>query len=352
MLDFLRDLTKSAEEKQQEMLTAYVDGELSPPQQRQVEQLLANDPGLQAELAELRQFKLSLSQLPRRRVPRNFTLDPALYGVPKRQPLIQLYPLMRTAMTLTAVFLFIAVGAEFLTTGFAGGERAAFESAPIALQTSADEPAAAEEIAEMAADDAGESTVDSASTNVAPAAESSVMVEEEVVAEEAVEQESMDTAATEAPAEMAADTEMVEAVEPMVAAEADAPQLEEEAAMGEADVGVADESTADAPPPAISFAETPTPMGTAVATDATSGSPRIQPTNTPADRAVEPLAPDEAAEVTILPDAAEDMVEETADDQTPALYQEPVPTWRLIQIGLAVLLFILIGMVLYTRRLL
>ncbi|MFQ5435759.1 MAG: anti-sigma factor family protein, partial [Anaerolineae bacterium] len=98
MFDFLRNWRKTAVERQQEMLHAYVDEALSANERRQFEAMLADDADLRAELAQIRQMKAHLRQMPRRRVPRNFTMDPAVYGRPQRQPLFQLYPVMRTAM--------------------------------------------------------------------------------------------------------------------------------------------------------------------------------------------------------------------------------------------------------------
>ena len=54
MFDFLRNLTKTAEEKQQEALNAYLDDALPPRQRRLFERQLAQDAGLQAELAQRR----------------------------------------------------------------------------------------------------------------------------------------------------------------------------------------------------------------------------------------------------------------------------------------------------------
>lgn len=110
MFDFWHNLTKSAEEKQQEALHAYLDNALSPRQRRQFEQQLAQDAGLRAELAQLQRLKQNLRRLPRQPVPRNFTLNPALYGRPRRQPLVQAYPALRFATVLTAFFFILALG--------------------------------------------------------------------------------------------------------------------------------------------------------------------------------------------------------------------------------------------------
>lgn len=116
MFDFLRNLTKSAEEKQQEAMTAYLDNALSPEARRQFEQQLAQNPALRADLEQQRIVRQLLSQLPPRQTPRNFTLDPALYGRPAKQPLVQYYPALRTATMLTAVLFFFAIGLGVFTS--------------------------------------------------------------------------------------------------------------------------------------------------------------------------------------------------------------------------------------------
>ncbi len=117
MFNFLRNLTKSAEEQRQETLTAYLDNALSPRARQAFEAQLAQDPSLRVEMEEQRRVQQMLSQLPPRRVPRNFTLDPAVYGRPARQPLVQVYPALRAATVLTAVLLFFAVGLGVFTSG-------------------------------------------------------------------------------------------------------------------------------------------------------------------------------------------------------------------------------------------
>jgi hypothetical protein len=117
MFDFLRNLTKSAAEKRQEALHAYVDNALTPGQRQRFEQDLKQDAGLQAEVAYYRLLKAQVRQLPRHSAPRNFTLDPALYGRPQKQPLLHLYPALRVATTLTAFFFILALFIDLLAPG-------------------------------------------------------------------------------------------------------------------------------------------------------------------------------------------------------------------------------------------
>ncbi|MCB0016101.1 MAG: zf-HC2 domain-containing protein, partial [Anaerolineales bacterium] len=57
MFDWIRNLTKSAAEKQQELLTAYVDDELTPAERQRFEQMMAGDELLRAEMERQRLFK-------------------------------------------------------------------------------------------------------------------------------------------------------------------------------------------------------------------------------------------------------------------------------------------------------
>ena len=66
------------------LLNAYVDGELTAAEHADLEARLAEDEHLQAELESLRVTAAVLGMAQRVRVPRNFTLDPAMYGRPAR----------------------------------------------------------------------------------------------------------------------------------------------------------------------------------------------------------------------------------------------------------------------------
>ena len=122
MFDFLRNLRKSEAEKRQEAITAYLDDALTAGERERLEQQMAADSGLRADMEQQQRVKLNVSRLPRVRAPRNFTLDPALYGRPARQSNARLYPAMRVATVLVGVFFIIAVGAEILTFSSQGSE--------------------------------------------------------------------------------------------------------------------------------------------------------------------------------------------------------------------------------------
>ncbi|MEM7111566.1 MAG: hypothetical protein AAF614_03985 [Chloroflexota bacterium] len=134
MFDYLRNLSKSSEEKRQEMLTAYVDGELSPQDVQQFEALMVQDSSLQAEVEAQQLLQQRMQLAARRRAPRSFTLDPAVYGVPESpsvferlfggQPsgsatpaLARSYPVLQTATVLAALMLFLVLGLDLVGNG-------------------------------------------------------------------------------------------------------------------------------------------------------------------------------------------------------------------------------------------
>lgn len=210
MFDFVWNLTKSAEEKQQELLTAYLDDALSPAERSQFEAVLAQDEALAAQVRQQRLIKQRLSAMPRRRVPRTFALDPAIYGKPTPQPLFRLYPALQTATVLAALMLMFLVGLE----AFGGVAQQATLEAPVAM---------VEESEETAVMSAAEAPVEDA----APA-EAELAVAASAVAESAAEEAPAAAAADEAPAKADDQTANVAATEEPVQGFA-APAAEEEA---------------------------------------------------------------------------------------------------------------------------
>lgn len=165
MFDFLRNLTKSEEDRRQEMLTAYLDGALTPQERRNFERQLDSDAELRTQLQRQQLIKANLRELPRVRAPRNFTLDPALYGKPAPQAIQQWYPLLRGATVVAAVFLVIVLSVDLFNVGGSAGTMTPSES--LALRT---QELAGEEARDLAADGAMEVTV--AAEVPAPAEES------------------------------------------------------------------------------------------------------------------------------------------------------------------------------------
>ncbi len=328
MFDYLRNLTKSAEEKRQEALNAYLDDALPPRERAQFERLLKQDADLRVDLAQRQALKEQLRQLPRRRVPRNFTLDPAVYGRPQRQPLFQLYPAMRTAAVLTAFFFILAVAADLFVgqnPSFLGGaaqpEVALVEVTRLVTETVVEEG----EVVEV-------------TRVVAVEAEAEVPAEEPAAEEPAPAEESAaEPMAAEAPA---AEAEMAETEEGALAADT---------AVDTAS-GITNSETADAARAATAL-PTPSPAPTMTAAE-----PQVAATKSTVPRpAAETAVPDRAAPTV----GGLTFQEET--NSAAAATAVPVPTpppsssppisgLRWVQIGLGALLIILVTAVLYVRR--
>ncbi|MEM7333393.1 MAG: hypothetical protein AAF490_14990 [Chloroflexota bacterium] len=327
MLDFLRNLTKSAEEKRQEQIDAYVSNSLSSVETRQFEAEMAQDADLQAEVDARLQLRQAMRSMPQRRARRSFALDPAKYGKPQPQRLGQFYPMVRTATALTAVFLVIAIGAEFFTTG-SGQPIASF---PTVQQESADS------VAMGAQDTADEAAFEETAAEPEP-------FEEEMMAEEMVEE-----------AEEMADEAMAEEM-------ADDSALEEEALPAEVELAeealeLSDEGSDEA---AAESATEPQILGTQPPQPSVD-TPRVSATPTLDDRAldVEEVAEAEVeieeTAVSVTEDSAttlstesDELLEfnDSANFEPPAQSTSPISPLRLAQIGLAI---ILIGLLMLLR---
>jgi anti-sigma factor RsiW len=145
-----------------ELLSAYLDGQLSPSNSARLESRLRSDPELVAVMNDLRTARGYLRQLPKRRAPRNFTLTRKMVGL--NPPLPRSYPAFRFTTAIATLLFFLTYGVNVLVPQFrpAGGigsgggndmqvfamEAPALESQP-AMATEA--PAATEPPAPMAA---------------------------------------------------------------------------------------------------------------------------------------------------------------------------------------------------------
>jgi anti-sigma factor RsiW len=88
-----------------ELLSSYLDGQLSPSDSARLEGRLRTDPQLVTILNDLRDTRTLLRKLPARRAPRNFTLTRKMVG--QNPPLPKAYPFFRFATALaTLLFVF------------------------------------------------------------------------------------------------------------------------------------------------------------------------------------------------------------------------------------------------------
>jgi anti-sigma factor RsiW len=93
-----------------ELLSAYLDGELSDSEREQLEQRLQAEPDLRRELESLRQLVALVRTVPMLKAPRDFTLTPAMVGQTPTRRTLSLAPYI-TLLSAAAAFVLIAVGA-------------------------------------------------------------------------------------------------------------------------------------------------------------------------------------------------------------------------------------------------
>jgi hypothetical protein len=250
-----------------ELLSAYLDGELTDREKELLEQRLARENALRAELDDLRDTVALVGDLPRLKAPRNFTLDPAVYGRPLRHRLFTLKSALQLSGALGAVAsIALIILAVLLTQGGTeksslSGEHQASESASIAMQPTlapAEEAQAEETALAYAGDDLLQTTM--AANNmyyatIAPTLTQAALDMTALAGEEVLEDTT--TAPTEEPQAMAAGA--------VAQSEAPAPPENEEPSALMAQPGAAPSVGAQdavgsggAPQPAPVLAPTPT----------------------------------------------------------------------------------------------
>ncbi|HMS00930.1 MAG TPA: hypothetical protein PKE62_16915 [Anaerolineales bacterium] len=144
-----------------ELLSSYLDGQLTPSDSARLESRLKSDRELVSALDDLRAARTLLRQLPKRRAPRNFTLTRKMVGL--NPPLPRSYPAFRFATVVATLLFFFTFGVNTLAPqlaqvspfGMGGGapaEPEIFSAAPAAAteapafeQAAATEPPAATE---------------------------------------------------------------------------------------------------------------------------------------------------------------------------------------------------------------
>jgi anti-sigma factor RsiW len=346
MLDYLRNLTKSADEKEQEALSAYLDDALSPTQRQRFENRLEQDEELKTQVNQVRTLKQQLRQLPQRPVPRNFMLDPAAYGRPQRQPLIQMYPALRVATVLTAFFFILAIAMDlFMVQSGDLASPASQDVAMFAEEAPAAEPeAAVVEVTRMVVETEVEVVRD---------------VETEVVVEVQEEADSEVEDAAEAPAEEvpAGEARAEDEVGVATAAET-ADNIAEGEGLAATTATYADTGASEAMTPTPAPTDGSVKTGTASPTPAATPPPPAATTSTLPRPTAETEESDRA--VAILPTDVDDQEAETigAVAAEPTGLPEspessdvsPLDGLQLLQITLGIALAILLFLTLFVRR--
>jgi hypothetical protein len=107
-----------------ELLSSYLDGQLKPSDSARLEARLSSDPALREVLGDLRAARGLLRQLPMRKAPRNFTLTPKMVG--KNPPLPRSYPAFKFVTALASIMLFFTLGLNFIGPQMAASQSTAF----------------------------------------------------------------------------------------------------------------------------------------------------------------------------------------------------------------------------------
>ncbi len=160
-------------ERDLELLSSYLDGQLTPSDSARLESRLKSDGQLASTLDDLRAARTILRQLPKRRAPRNFTLTRKMVGL--NPPLPRSYPAFRFATVVATLLFFFTFGVNALAPqlaqmspfGTGGGAPEIFSAAPAATEAPAFAQAAATEAPATEAPAATEAPLQS-SSDLAP----------------------------------------------------------------------------------------------------------------------------------------------------------------------------------------
>jgi hypothetical protein len=186
---------KRDQERRDELLSAYLDDELSDRERERLEAQLAADADLRSDLEALRRTVTMTRDLPAVSAPRNFILSPSMVAQDARQPskpaesrsqLGWAAPIL-TAVTATVSLLFVLVLAGDLLLGGVGfGAPPRQEASPMAMEAAPTEEPVESERAGVAATEAPPSTLAEAPEEEMSAGEEGAVEKE---AEEAAEAE-------------------------------------------------------------------------------------------------------------------------------------------------------------------
>ncbi len=110
-----------------ELLSAYLDQQLSPRERAHLQTRLKDSPELRDRLEELRQTRAALRSLPHLRAPRNFILKAELAGA---RPVRRVYPAFGLVYALSSILLVLVLIGDFLWTPKPGSPPPITQSIP------------------------------------------------------------------------------------------------------------------------------------------------------------------------------------------------------------------------------
>jgi hypothetical protein len=180
---------KTEEERRDELLSAYLDGELGERERQRLEARLAQDPTLRAELRALHRMVSLVQELPQVAAPRNFILSKSMVErrvpAPRREPQARLRwaaPLLTAATAVVSLLFVVVLVGDLLLPGIGG-----LASAPEPMELSKEIPQIALE-AEPVDEDFGVEREVAPSPTLAPMAAAEAPREEPEMAAEGEEE--------------------------------------------------------------------------------------------------------------------------------------------------------------------
>jgi hypothetical protein len=106
-----------------ELISAYLDHQLSQVERQSLESRLKNELQLHSIMAEISEARAIMRKLPARKAPRNFRLTPQMAGI--RPPLPRLFPIFRLASVMAAALFFFVFAANLSLPALAAMRTAA-----------------------------------------------------------------------------------------------------------------------------------------------------------------------------------------------------------------------------------
>jgi hypothetical protein len=108
---------QSSQDRDVELLSAYLDDELAAGERDKLERRLKADANLRLTLAGLRRVQAALSAAPAVKPPHSFTLTPAMAGRPARQPpAARFLPALNLATSIAAILFAVVVASQVATS--------------------------------------------------------------------------------------------------------------------------------------------------------------------------------------------------------------------------------------------
>ena len=321
-------LFKSEHQRVAEMLSAYLDGELSPKKQALVEKHLAQCADCAQNLRTLRQTVALLGQLPPVAVPRSFAIRPVPAAPrPNFFQMRRTYVYLRAATAVATILLTVVLAGDAFFTGLAPAREVAAPAAEVVREVKVEKQVLEIVVVEK------EKVVEKKVVET-------VVVEKEVAVEAPVEAPVVESesayAATPSPAPVERKSELVLTPKPLPTP-----------AMVAKGIETAPVAVTPSPPEGETLAEAPPRPG----------EERIEATTIPTTLPADAIVTAEPAFIpTVMPTAVAEVLSPTPLPQEPAVPPAARPSrlglvlWRVVEVGLLSLVLVLAIATLVAKR--